>query len=183
MPLQHAILAFLDLSPKSGYDLKKHFDASVGHFWSATQSHIYKALDTLEQAQWVTADFIAQEGKPNRKEYHITADGRAELRRWLAAPLPLQPVREAWLIQIFFAHHLSNEEIIALLEARRAEMVGRLAGYQAEAQNSLWHSQDVPERLCQLWDVTLDYGLSHYQSEIAWLERVIGRLRDLPPLP
>ena len=183
MPLQHAILAFLDLSPKSGYDLKKHFDASVGHFWSATQSHIYKALETLEKAGWVTAEFIPQEGKPNRKEYHITADGRAELHQWLATPLPLQPMREAWLIQIFFAHPLNNEQIIALLEARRGEMLGRLAGYQAEAEGSLLHDQDVPERLCQLWDVTLDYGLSHYQAEIAWLERTIGRLRALPPLP
>ena len=48
MPLSHAILGFLDYQPMSGYDLKKYFDQSVAHFWSATQSHIYKALENLE---------------------------------------------------------------------------------------------------------------------------------------
>jgi DNA-binding PadR family transcriptional regulator len=118
MPLEHAILAFLEFRPMSGYDLKKFFDVSVAHFWSATQSHIYKSLEGLEKGGWVASQFIPQEGKPNRKEYHITEAGRAELRRWLKAPLPLDPVRHAWLIQVFFSHNSSNEEIVALLEAR-----------------------------------------------------------------
>ena len=44
MPLEHAILAFIKFQPVSCYDLKKYFDVSVAHFWSATQSHIYKSL-------------------------------------------------------------------------------------------------------------------------------------------
>ena len=118
MPLAHAILASLDLQPMTGYDLKKFFDQSVGHFWSTTQSHIYKALNDLESQGWVQKHVIPQEDKPNRKEYSITEAGRAELRRWLTTPLPPTPVREAWLIQIFFSHNSSNAEIIALLEAR-----------------------------------------------------------------
>ncbi|HNO95162.1 MAG TPA: PadR family transcriptional regulator, partial [Anaerolineales bacterium] len=88
MPLEHAILAILDFQPMSGYDLKKFFDVSVAHFWSATQSHIYKSLEGLEKKGWAEAQIIPQEGKPNRKEYQITAEGRSELRRWLITPLP-----------------------------------------------------------------------------------------------
>jgi hypothetical protein len=54
MALPHAILGFLDYGPMSGYDLKKFFDQSVAHFWSATQSHIYKALENLEQTGLVS---------------------------------------------------------------------------------------------------------------------------------
>jgi DNA-binding PadR family transcriptional regulator len=102
MPLAHAILALLDFQPMTGYDLKKFFDQSVGHFWTTTQSHIYKALNDLESQGWVQKHTVPQEDKPNRKEYTITSAGQIELRRWLTTPLPPSPVREAWLIQIFF---------------------------------------------------------------------------------
>ena len=118
MPLSHAILGFLDYQPMSGYDLKKFFDQSVAHFWSATQSHIYKALENLEQDGMVESQVIQQEGKPNRKQYKITIAGRAELRRWVSTPLPVEAKREAWLIQVFFAHHLDNQEIASLFENR-----------------------------------------------------------------
>ena len=104
MPLAHAILASLQLQPMTGYDLKEFFDMSVGHFWTTTQSHIYKALNDLEKEGWVKKSIVEQEDKPNRKEYSITKSGRAELRRWLTTPLPPAPVREAWLIQFFFSH-------------------------------------------------------------------------------
>src|SRR4030042_2649974 len=116
MPLKHAILAFIEFKPMSVYDLKKFFDFSVPHFWSATQSHIYKSLEGLEKKGWVEAHVIQQEGRPNRKEYHITDAGRTELRRWLVTPLSIEPVREASLIQIFFSHFSTNDEIAALFE-------------------------------------------------------------------
>ena len=116
MPLSHAILGFLDYRPMSGYDLKKFFDQSVAHFWSATQSHIYKALENLEQDGMVESQIILQEGKPNRKQYKITDAGKAELRRWVSTPLPVEAKREAWLIQVFFSHNIDNQEIASLLK-------------------------------------------------------------------
>ena len=62
MPLSHAILGFLDYQPMSGYDLKKYFDQSVAHFWSATQSHIYKALENLENDGMVESELIPPSG-------------------------------------------------------------------------------------------------------------------------
>ncbi len=184
MPLEHAILGFLAYQPMSGYDLKKLIDQSIGHFWSATQSHIYKALDRLEAEGLVSARTIPQEGKPNRKEYHLEAAGRAELHRWLTTPLPLDAVREGWLIQVFFSHASSNEEIAALLLERKraiqAVLDGLRGGTQAViAQNA---AQVGVERATQLWQITLDYGLAYYEAELAWLDRTLERVRSLPPL-
>ena len=137
MPLKHAILAFLDLSPMSGYELKKNFDQSVGHFWSTSQSHIYKSLEGLREEGWAEVELILQEGKPNRKDYQITPAGRAELHRWLTTPLPVEPVREAWLIQIFFSHGLSNEEIAQLLESRMDAMRAGLEALREEGQSAI----------------------------------------------
>ncbi|MFZ5911261.1 MAG: PadR family transcriptional regulator [Chloroflexota bacterium] len=184
MPLEHAILAFLEFQPMSGYDLKKFFDVSVAHFWSATQSHIYKSLEGLEKKGWVESQTIQQEGKPNRKQYQVTDEGRAELRRWLVTPLPTEPVRRACLIQIFFSHFNTNDEIAALFEARMKEMRERIHILKTEAQAAIDENakQVGVERARQLWQITLDYGIDYYEFELAWHEKTLETVRSLPPL-
>lgn len=184
MPLEHAILAFIEFQPMTGYDLKKYFDVSVTHFWSATQSHIYKSLEGLEKKGWAEARVIPQEGKPNRKEYQITDEGRAELRRWLITPLPLEPVRKASLIQIFFSHFNSNEEIAALFEARMKEIREQLHILKTAAQAAIDENAKRigVERARRLWQITLDYGIDYYEFELKWHEKTLETVRNLPPL-
>ncbi len=179
MPLAHAILGFLEDQPRSGYDLKKLFDQSVAHFWSATQSHIYKALAQLEADGRVQAKLIVQAGKPNRKEYHLTPAGRAELRRWVTTPLPPAATREAWLVQIFFSQGSSNEAIAQLLRAReKAIRAGRDALPHAAPPTQ---AAAAPSRQRLLRELTADYGLAYYQAELDWLEHALQLLQTLPP--
>ena len=183
MSLSHAILGFLDYQPMTGYDLKKYFDQSVAHFWSATQSHIYKALENLEKEGMVESEVILQEGKPNRKQYKMTEAGQAELRRWVSTPLPVEAKREAWLIQVFFAHHLDNQEIASLFENR----IERLRRSLAECRRVQEHIEKNSDhgrrkRLEGLWQLTLNYGIQYYENEINWLEKTLPVIRRLPPL-
>ena len=184
MPLEHAILGFIEFQPISGYDLKKLFDVSVAHFWSATQSHIYKSLEGLEKKGWAEAHVIQQDGKPNRKEYHITLAGQSELRRWLVTPLPLEQVRDATMIQIFFSHFSTDDEIEALFEARLQATRERLQTLQTLAQAAIDENARRlgVERARQLWQITLDYGLAYYEFELAWQTKTLETIRNLPPL-
>jgi len=183
-PLAHAILAFLNFSPMTGYDLKKYFEQSVAHFWSVTQSHIYKTLDSLEKDGYVESSIIQQVGKPNRKEYSISDAGRQKLQRWLITPLPLPPTREAWLIQLFFAYANSNQEIVELLQARKEAIDARIQTYRQDAQAAIdANARSIGNaRIHELWQVTLDYGIGHYEFERAWLEKTIERIKNLPPM-
>jgi DNA-binding PadR family transcriptional regulator len=184
MPLEHAILAFIEYQPMSGYDLKKFFDVSVAHFWSTTQSHIYKSLEGLEKKGWAEVHTIQQDGKPNRKEYQITDDGRAELRRWMTTPLPMEPVREATLIQVFFSHFSTNEEIAGLFKIRMNEIRSQIHTLKTVAQVAIEeNAQRVGiERARLLWQITLDYGIAYYEFELAWHERTLETILNLPPL-
>lgn len=183
MPLEHAILALLDFGPQTGYDLKKIFDRSVAHFWSTTQSHIYKALEKLEEGGFAESKFVPQEGKPGRKEYRITGAGQAELRQWLSTPLPLTPVREAWMIQLFFSHTLSNEQIAGMVKTRQTAVSEALQGLEQGQEMIERQKKEGPpdmERMTALWQLTLDYGAEHYKSESAWLEKVLEAVANLP---
>jgi PadR family transcriptional regulator AphA len=183
MPLSHAILGFLEYQPMSGYDLKKYFDQSITHFWSATQSHIYKALENLEKEGFVKSEVIQGEGRPNRKQYQITNEGRGELRRWVSTPLPLEIKREAWLIQVFFAHGITNEDIVALFEKRIEDIQEYLNHFQEAQANIDENYKNIGiKRLRDLWQLTLDYGTDYYENEIAWLKKTMPRVRKLPKL-
>jgi PadR family transcriptional regulator, regulatory protein AphA len=182
MSLDHAMLGFLSYAPRSGYDLNKMFNRSVQHFWPATQSQIYRTLKRMADDGWVTVEVIDQDGRPDRKVYHLTPEGEAELQRWMCSGPAPTPNRNAWMIQIFFCHQLSNEEIIGLFERRAAGVRGYRDALLAQA------GQDLPagreeigmERAARLWELTLDNGLAHLDCELEWIERTLEALRQLP---
>lgn len=182
MALEHAILGFLDYGAMSGYDLKKVFDDSVNHFWTAQQSQIYRALKKMVEDGWVEVEVVEQDDRPDRKVHHITGAGRAELERWLASPLPPPVVRSEWLVRVFFAARLGDEQVRALFE-RRAETM-RLALQRLECE-----TQGVVEGAAEhlgtprdraLWQVTLDYGIAYTRWEVEMAETMLERLKDLP---
>src|SRR4249920_1068438 len=100
MSLRGAILGFLSLEPTSGYTLKQRFDGSVGSFWSATQSQIYRELHGLEQDGLASVETVPGLGKPDRKVYSLTPAGRAALARWLEEPREPLFLRHPLLLKV-----------------------------------------------------------------------------------
>ena len=86
MSLRYALLVALSDGPKTGYDVARYFDETVGFFWRATQSQIYRDLGKLRERSQVTSDVIEQSGKPNKVVFTITDEGRRTLLEWSRAP-------------------------------------------------------------------------------------------------
>jgi PadR family transcriptional regulator AphA len=183
LSLEHAILGFLTYHPMSGYDLKRYFDESVRHFWPAAQSQIYRTLDRMTDRGWVRVEMVEQRDRPDRKVHHLTDKGRTELRRWLTSPLDPPTARHQWLIQVFFAHQLSDEEILAVFEGHAERLRQRLAVFRTDVQSIIEerHAQVGSARSRRLWQFTLDYGVASLECELRWVEQAIAELRHLPP--
>jgi PadR family transcriptional regulator AphA len=174
MSLPHAILGFLNVMPLTGYDLKtRAFDKTVAHFWPAVLPQIYRELDKMAAKGWVESELELQESKPNRKVYRITRAGQAELARWLRSYQPPPAHREAFLIQLFFAAQLSNEEILTLLRQQRQAHQDKLEVYRAI---HIPRGSGTPheERGRTLTWLTLDLGLRHEQMYLDWLDDAIA---------
>lgn len=166
-----AVLGLLDIAPMTGYDLKKAFDATIGHFWAGDQSQVYRTLSGLVGEGLATVELVPQVGKPNRKLHRLTDSGRAELRQWLSAPLPpLEPVRDAFLARVFFAGRLDAEEIRALLGQRRDTVATKLAELESI------EADEPGDLAAQLRLATLRHGIAHLKTELAWLDEVEGQL-------
>ena len=178
MSLEFAILGFLNYHPYSGYDLKKIFDTSVRHFWPADQSQIYRTLRGLAEQGYLELEKVPQQTRPDRKVYHITDSGRAELFRWLAGPPPLGEPRSASLIQVFFAGQLSDEEILAKFEGFAAILRAILAQYdQVPGQIDVYRADIRSPREHYFWMLTLDNGIRNMRANLAWAEDVIKQIK------
>ena len=182
MSLEHAILGFLTYRPLSGYDLKKFFDESVRHFWSAPQSQIYRTLARMSGTGWVEMEHIEQEDRPDRKVYHITDAGQDELLKWLTTPLNQSAVRNLWLAKVFFAHPLSDDKILALFEEHADKLRQKLELFRKGVQEVVERrfAEVGSKRSRRLWQFTLDYGIAHLEWELQWVENALKDLRNLP---
>ena len=179
MALDYAILGFLNYQPYSGYDLKKIFDNSIRHFWSADQSQIYKTLNRLTENGWAHMEKIPQVDRPDRKVYHITEAGRTELRKWLSGPPPMGEPRSAPLIQVFFSGQLSDEEILAKFEGFAQMMREILNRYDHIPEQILSYQEEIPSpRENFFWQLTLENGIYNMRANLEWAESVIARIKN-----
>lgn len=179
MSLDHAILGFLNYNPYTGYDLKKIFDTSVQHFWTADQTQIYRTLARLTQQGYAEMEKVPQENRPDRKVYHITAAGREALLAWLAGPPPLDLPRSAPLIQVFFSGQLADDEILTKFEGYAAIMRALLGQYDQVAEQILPFEKEIPSpREHFFWQLTLDNGIRNMRANLAWAEDVIAAIQN-----
>jgi PadR family transcriptional regulator, regulatory protein AphA len=160
MSLKYAILGFLSVSPLSGYDLKRWFDNSVRHFWSADQAAIYRTLAELESEALVAHERVAQLTRPDRKLYHITPAGSEQLDHWLALPAPSVVRREPLLLKLFFQSRLSAGGLSGLLAAELQSVEAELAAFtgivtQIEHDRDRFHEQAEHDQAREAHDAML----------------------------
>jgi DNA-binding PadR family transcriptional regulator len=172
-----ALLGFLSWGPMSGYGLRKLIDASISNFWTESYGQIYPMLRQLEREGLAKSTKSAQ-GKRGRTVYTITAAGRAELERWLAAPVEPRPLRNELLLKLFFGARSETAVARRHLETYRAERAGLLARY-AKIRIMLEGIERPPPHL-PWWLLTLAYGEREAKAQLQWAESALAGLAPAP---
>ncbi|AQR95622.1 PadR family transcriptional regulator [Clostridium saccharoperbutylacetonicum] len=179
MSLEYAMLGFLQITPLSGYDMKKMFHASVRHFWAADQSQIYRTLARLTNYELIWSETVIQDGRPNSKVYHITEKGKEEFSKWLTSSItPVEP-RISWLIQVFFSGGLSDEEFIRMMEGVASKIRCLMKEFERDAsKDELIPDNKESKRDLFFHKLTFDYGMTMNKSIINWIEETIERVKN-----
>lgn len=173
MSLDHAILGFLDGEPMTGYDLKTRcFDHVAAPFWTADQAQVYRTLERLQRSGFVTSKLHPQPGRPDRKVFAITAGGQRALREWLETPHPLPPLRDPFLLQLFFSGVLPDDAVLALLRTARDGHQQRLERLRREAPSPRTSGRDGALR-----DMAVRGSISQVRAAIDWIDDCIDRMR------
>jgi DNA-binding PadR family transcriptional regulator len=177
MALAHAILASLIDRPCSGYDLAKQFDGSVGFFWSASHQQIYRELSKLESQGWIASETILQEGRPDKKRYHVTETGAQQLAEWMKRPCEPTPIKEDLLVKIFGGYVIPKQTLLKQIESHRQAHLERLSTYKLLEQRYFQNPQQLSEQ-AKFQYLTLLNGISYESHWLTWCEQAIQLLNE-----
>jgi len=176
--LKHGILGLLNYHQLTGYEIMIVFRDSLRFFWSAQTSQIYRELQALEARGWVSKTPVAQQSRPDKNVYAITAEGREELLRWLSdGELPLS-ARSGVLMKVFFLGERSWEDNIRYFEELKEYCGIFLRGLDGAWEHIGQYRAliDDPDRTVY-WEMTVDYGRRNMQMYIDWAQSCIDRLK------
>lgn len=178
MSIELAILGFLSEKPRSGYDLKTRcFEGRLRSFWTADQAQIYRTLERLKDAKFVSATRRRQAGRPDRRVFEITQSGREAYASLLGAPSPLPPLRDPFLVQLYFSAHLTDDELLVLLRGRREEHQERLDELRARSRE-LAGMSDLTPRDSVLKQTAFDGAVSQQRALVDWLDECIEAVEE-----
>lgn len=170
MNIRTICLAILAHGEASGYDLKKHWeDGPFFHLGGASFGSIYPALAKLEQEGLVASREETQPGKPPRRVYALTPAGSAAFLDEMRTPPERDVFRSHFGIITLCAPFLPRETIARAIDERlkqqRAEVAALEPVLAAEQQTTTG------------WLV--DWGITQFKSEIAFLEKNRSRIEAL----
>lgn len=120
-----ACLGILYPAPAHGFAIAARLrpDGDVGRVWSLSRALTYRSLEQLAVRGFVQP--VSEEpgiAGGNRTILAATRTGRAQLRRWLATPVPhLRDLRSELLLKLVLAHNCGID-IVPMLEQQRAHI-------------------------------------------------------------
>jgi PadR family transcriptional regulator, regulatory protein AphA len=176
-PTQFAILGLLADEPRSGYDIKKEVEERLSHFWSESFGHIYPMLRRLHERGLVDLTVQQQEGRPDRKVYSLTEEGREALEAWFAEPPPPQRPRNEVLLRIFLGRHADPNHLVRDVRSQREGFEQALT--QLRAVQARLDSLEEPHPDQVYWELTLSYGLRALGALTEWGEEAEAALERL----
>ena len=166
--MKFPILAMLATSPAHGYELKRELEQ---HFGAAlpplNTGQIYTSLARLERDGLVDADRVAQDSRPNKRVYRLTAEGQAALDEWVTQPTPGTRLRDEFFMKLVLAGRAGIADPRVLIERQRGAYLqglrdlDRLSG----AANGDWAEA-----------LLIEGAALHLEADLKWLALCEERL-------
>lgn len=176
--LKHGILGLLSYYDRTGYEIMEVFNDSLSFMWNANTSQIYRELQTLKDKGFADVTDVRQSGRPDKKVFSITPEGREELMRWLtdfeSIKFPNFPV----LMKLFFGGMLPPGEAVTALEKIKAACIRR-SGEMDEMKPRLdaYKHDTANDDYALFWDMSFDFGKGYCDYMARWCEECIGKIR------
>jgi DNA-binding PadR family transcriptional regulator len=154
---------------RSGYDLLRDADRSVGFFWTPAKTQLYAVLRRLVENGFATSRVVRQTDRPDKTLYRITPAGEERLRAGLeqiGSSVNKNPLE----LRIYFGEHRPIEAVVADLEAVRDRAEAHLAELE-QIERSFDHDEYLFGYL------TLLRGKANAQADAAWSIEALELLR------
>jgi PadR family transcriptional regulator AphA len=109
MSVKYAILGLLNITPMTGYIIKKNMELSIKKFWPISYGGLYPQLHKLDEEGLIQSKEDIVDGRTNIK-YSITDLGKKELHQWLLIQSNQVQCKDEYILKIFLSQDLDNEQ-------------------------------------------------------------------------
>ena len=137
MNIRTLCLGILTFGDATGYEIKKMAEEGLfSHFIEASFGSIYPALTKMTEEGLLTCRSEVQDGKPDKKVYSITEQGRSALREALTVFPRKDKFKSEFLFIMLMSEHVDQAHISAVLSQRAAELKAELDMINACSQSA-----------------------------------------------
>jgi|SRR5690606_5977369 len=168
MNIRTICLAILAHGEASGYDLKKSWDEGpFAYLGGASYGSIYPTLAKMEVDGLIRSREEAQAGKPPRRVYSLTERGSEAFVAEMSGKLERDEFRSHFGVIALCAPFLPLDAVSRAIDERlhqQREAVAMLEAAPRPGTSVGW---------------LLDWGLTQYKNEIAFIEANRARLEEL----
>jgi DNA-binding PadR family transcriptional regulator len=162
--VRQPLLALLAKEPAHGYELKLALEQTFGQAYSSPNiGQIYVTLKRLEQDGLVRGQDVAQDGRPNKRVYELTAAGREELAAWVAEPIEGPRVRDEFFMKLILAPLAGLADRMELINSQRRHYFGIM--------RNLMEMQAGMDNASAAARLLVEGAVLHLQADLDWLER------------
>lgn len=171
----YAILGILNLSPSTGYEIKKYSDKVLSGFWNENFGHIYPTLKKMLDSGMI--EVVCREENVKKVRYGITEKGKKELEAWLLEETAQQPVRSEFMLKLLFSSSQPRENVIRMLKEYKELHEKTLEKYLAMQRDLERGIQEITEERSSFINIVLRRGIISTEAIIRWCNESIEELQ------
>ncbi len=171
---RYAILGILNISPSTGYDIKKYCDNIISGIWHENFGHIYPTLKMLEQEGCIRQ--VSEEKESRKIKYEITKAGKDELLGWLSEETLMQPVRSEFMLKFLFSSQIPIRNVIEMLNQYKKRLEEELNQYMGLEKELAQGIPEISTERARFLKATIRRGILTSQASIEWCQETISEL-------
>ncbi len=172
--LESCVLGIIaEEQPCTAYVIRRHLEASLSSYWSASAGAIYPLMRRLDSRGWIRTEEKVF-GTRTRRSYSLTPEGRNRLRAWLSpsdaewsASFTYDPIRT----RVFFLGHVPLKLRLDFLDEAIIHTATALAGHRADKEA---HS----DALSEYDSMGRDGAIAELKARLGWLRSVRRRVAN-----
>jgi DNA-binding PadR family transcriptional regulator len=175
---EQVLLGVIASEPRSGYGLKKMFNASPASVYQPSPGALYPALRRLERRGLLHAEEKVSSGRRALRLYRVTEAGRSAHLDWLRQPVvPATVAADLGLHLMRFSlmeNQLTREAVLAFL----GDLADALDSFISGMERYLVSGALPPRQHAAL---ALQHGIAMHRASLEWARSAAAALTEPPP--
>jgi DNA-binding PadR family transcriptional regulator len=162
--MKNFFLSLLSHEPTHGYDLLQIYaDLFAAVLPPLNAGQIYTTLSRLERDGLVSRDDIEQAGKPDKRVYALTEQGRQALQAWFVEPVSGPRIKDNFYLKLVSASICGLAEPAQLINTQRQHYIQTLHDL-----NNLVLGTDLAQDPSRL--LLVQGAILHLKADLEWLD-------------